>query len=58
VILPTPAPYQPPYVYGNSSNQDDKLDNLMMRRAVLETQWRTLEDDARNAKVPQAWLLP
>jgi hypothetical protein len=57
VITPYPPPYQP-YVYGNSSNQDDKLDNLMMRRADLESRWRTLENDARKAKVPQAWLLP
>jgi hypothetical protein len=58
VIIPNSPPYQPPYVYGNSSNQDDKLDNLMMRRADLESRWRTLEDDARRAKVPQVWLLP
>ena len=51
------TPYQP-FVYGNSNNQDDKLDNLLMRRAELETFWRALEDDARKAKVPQAWLLP
>ena len=57
VITPYPTPVQP-YGYGNSSIQDDKLDNLMMRRADLESRWRTLEDDARKAKVPQAWLLP
>jgi hypothetical protein len=54
---PYPNPYQPP-VYGNSSYQDDRLDDLLMRRADLESRWRTLEDDARRAKVPQAWLLP
>ena len=54
---PYPNPNQPP-VYGNSSYQDDRLDDLMMRRADLESRWRTLEDDARRAKVPQAWLLP
>jgi hypothetical protein len=58
------APYTPPYqpfVYGNpnnQNNQDDRLDSLLMRRAELETFWRTLEDEARKAKVPQAWLLP
>ena len=54
---PYPTPYQPP-VYGNSSNQDDRMDNLLMRRAELEALWRALEDDARRARVPQAWLLP
>src|SRR5258706_265581 len=54
---PYPNPYQPP-VYGNSSYQDDRLDDLLMRRADLESRWRTLEDDARKARVPQAWLLP
>ena len=54
---PYPAPYQPP-VYGNSSYQDDRLDDLLMRRADLESRWRTLEEDARKARVPQAWLLP
>jgi hypothetical protein len=56
VITPYPTPYQP--VYGNSNNQDDRLDDLLMRRADLESRWRTLEDDARKARVPQAWLLP
>ena len=44
-------------VYGNS-NQDDRLDDLMMRRADLESRWRALEEDARNARVPQKWLMP
>lgn len=57
LISPYTAPYQPP-VYGTSYYQDDRLDNLLMRRAELEAQWRTLENDARNARVPQAWLLP
>ena len=57
LISPYTTPYQP-FVYGNSYNQDDRLDNLLMRRAELEAFWRALEDDARKAKVPQAWLLP
>jgi len=57
LISPYPTQYQPP-VYGNSSNQDDRMDNLLMRRAELEALWRALEDDARRARVPQAWLLP
>ena len=52
-----PNPDQQP-VYGNSSYQDDRLDDLLMRRADLDSRWRTLENDARKAKVPQAWLLP
>lgn len=57
LISPYTAPYQP-FVYGSSYYQDDKLDNLLMRRAELEALWRALENDARNARVPQAWLLP
>ena len=57
LISPDTTPYQP-FVYGNSYNQDDRLDNLLMRRAELEALWRALESDARNASVPQAWLLP
>jgi hypothetical protein len=57
LISPYTDPFQPP-VYGNSYYQDDRMDNLLMRRAELEAQWRTLENEARNARVPQAWLLP
>ena len=57
LISPDTTPYQP-FVYGNSYTQDDRLDNLLMRRAELEALWRALENDARNASVPQAWLLP
>jgi hypothetical protein len=57
LISPYTTPYQP-FVYGNSYNQDDRLNNLLMRRAELEALWRALENDARNARVPQAWLLP
>jgi hypothetical protein len=56
LISPYTTPYQP-FVYGNSYHQDDRLDNLLMRRAELEALWRALENDARNARVPQAWLL-
>jgi len=57
LISPYTPPYQP-FVYVNPDTQDERLDNLLMRRAELEAHWRSLEDDARKAKVPQAWLLP
>lgn len=57
LISPNNTPYQP-FVYGNSNSQDDRLDNLLMRRVELEVLWRALENDARTARVPQAWLLP
>lgn len=57
LISPYTTPYQS-FVYGNSYNEVDRLDNLLKRRAELEALWRTLESDARNARVPQKWLLP
>jgi hypothetical protein len=67
-----PYPYgYPSGVYGypsgpfdnfeNSSEQADlagRLDDLRVRRAGLMAQWRALEDEARDARVPQVWLEP
>ncbi len=36
----------------------NKLDDLLVRRAGLSVQWRALEDEARDARVPQVWLEP
>ena len=36
----------------------NKLDDLLMRRGGLSTQWRLLEDEARDARIPQVWLEP
>lgn len=50
--------------YDNSANtqqQSDltyRLDDLLVRRAGLLAQWQTLEDEARDARVPQVWLEP
>ena len=62
-------PYPYPYGYptgpydasGNSSERADltnRLDDLLVRRAGLSAQWRLLEDEARDARVPQIWLEP
>ena len=37
---------------------NSRLDDLLVRRAGLAAQWRTLEDEARDARVPQVWLEP
>ena len=69
---PNQAPYgypnQNPYSYPTSPYDADKsmqhadltrrLDDLLMRRAGLVAQWRALEDEARDARVPQIWLEP
>lgn len=44
-------------VYGRA-NLSDRLDSLLVIRAGLEARWRELEDQARDAKVPQIWLEP
>lgn len=50
--------------YDNSANNQQqseltyRLDDLLVRRAGLVSQWRTLEDEARDARVPQVWLEP
>ena len=35
-----------------------RLDDLLIRRAGLASQWQALEDEAREARVPQKWLVP
>lgn len=37
---------------------NSRLDDLLVKRAGLAAQWRTLEDEARDARVPQVWLMP
>lgn len=48
--------------FDNSSQQKseltNRLDDLLVRRAGLSAQWRALEDEARDARVPQVWLEP
>lgn len=68
--LPYPYGYpQYPYQYPTgpfdnfekSSQQGEltnRLDDLLVRRAGLSAQWRALEDEARDARVPQIWLEP
>jgi len=62
------VPLLPPYVfpiqafvYGDLSERaslSDNLNDLLVRRAGLESLWRELENEARIAKVPQVWLRP
>jgi hypothetical protein len=53
-----------PYDYSGevgSGERDDltyRLDDLLVRRAGLASQWQALEDEARDARIPQKWLLP
>lgn len=35
-----------------------RLNELLIRRAGLASQWQALEDEARDARIPQKWLLP
>ena len=61
-------PNQYPYGYPTSPYDADKsmqhadltrrLDDLLMRRAGLMAQWQALENEARDARVPQIWLEP
>ena len=61
-------PNQNPYGYPTSPYDAEKsvqhadltrrLDDLLMRRAGLMAQWQALEDEARDARVPQIWLEP
>jgi hypothetical protein len=48
--------------FDNSSQQKseltNRLDDLLVRRAGLSAEWRALEDEARDARVPQVWLEP
>ena len=59
----------PPYGYPNGSinnppytsdgtELNSRLDDLLVRRQGLAMQWRQLEDDARDARIPQVWLEP
>ena len=61
-------PNQYPYGYPTLPYDADKslqhadltrrLDDLLMRRAGLMAQWQALENEARDARVPQIWLEP
>lgn len=61
-------PNQNPYGYPTSPYDADKsiqhsdltrrLDDLLMQRAGLMAQWQALENEARDARVPQIWLEP
>ena len=52
-----PSPFDS---FENSEQADltGRLDDLRVRRAGLMAQWRALEDEARDARVPQVWLEP
>lgn len=44
-----------------AAERDDltyRLNDLLVRRAGLASQWQALEDEARDARVPQKWLAP
>ena len=60
-----PYPYgYPPGGFDNLNNSRQRseltyrLDDLLVRRTGLMARWRTLEDEARDARVPQVWLEP
>ena len=60
-----PYPYRYPTGpfdnFDKSSERADltnRLDDLLVRRAGLSAQWRVLEDEARDARIPQIWLEP
>lgn len=58
LVSPYAFPIQP-FAYGDLSERaglSDNLNNLLVRRAGLESLWRELEREARIAKVPQVWL--
>src|SRR6266542_3433622 len=40
------------------TNLTPRLDDLMTTRAALNARWLQLEDEARDARVPQIWLEP
>ncbi len=53
----------PPGPFDNFNSQQrseltSRMDDLLVRRAGLAARWRTLEDEARDARVPQVWLEP
>lgn len=43
---------------GARASLSARLDDLMVQRAGLAARWRELEDEARDARVPQIWLEP
>jgi len=47
----------PPYS-SDPVELNSRLDDLLVRRQGLAMQWRQLEDDARDARIPQVWLEP
>jgi len=50
-----------PLAFGDLSERaglNDNLNDLLVRRAGLESLWRELEREARMARVPQVWLQP
>ena len=58
-----------PYGYPNGINNNydysteranltNRMDDLLQKRSALAVQWRQLEDDARDARIPQIWLEP
>lgn len=70
---PNQYPYGTQYPYGyptgpydpsreaEAAERDDltyRLNDLLVRRAGLASQWQALEDEARDARVPQKWLAP
>jgi hypothetical protein len=59
--FPFAAPIRPfDYVEDSYERADlsGRLDNLLQTRAGLTARWRELEDEARDARVPQVWLEP
>jgi hypothetical protein len=58
---PNQYPQGPFDNFGNSTEKSDltyRLDDLQSKRAALAVQWQALEDEARDARVPQVWLEP
>jgi hypothetical protein len=58
-----PYPGYPTAPYNNDTDRQradltNRVDDLVTRRAGLAAQWRVLEDEARDARVPQIWLEP
>lgn len=54
-------PYGYPPTTDNSAQAADlqyRLDDLFTKRAGLVAQWQALENEARDARIPQVWLEP
>jgi hypothetical protein len=61
IRVPFAFPVQPFDYFDNSYERTtlvERLNDLLLTRAGLEARWVELEDEARNARVPQVWLLP